>query len=100
MLSGVSNKGEIIVDDGAARALQEQNRSLLPAGVVDVSGTFERGEIVPIQSSARVQIACGITNYRSDDLVKISGLRSDRISEILEHQYGDEVVHRNNMVIL
>ena len=100
MLSGVSNKGEIIVDDGAARALQEQNRSLLPAGVTDVSGTFERGEIVAIQSPARVQIACGITNYGSDDLVKIRGLRSDRISEILEHQYGDEVVHRNNMVIL
>ena len=100
MLSGVSNRGEIVVDDGAARALQEQNRSLLPAGVTDVSGTFERGEIVPIQSTARVQIACGITNYKSDDLVKIRGLRSDRISEILEHKYGDEVVHRNNMVIL
>ena len=99
MLTGLSNRGEILVDDGAARALQHQNRSLLPAGVTQVEGSFQRGDIISILDSARRQITCGITNYGSDELAQIKGLHSDRIPEILGHHYGDEVVHRNNMVV-
>ena len=100
MLSGLSNRGEILVDDGAVRALSHQNRSLLPAGVTRVVGTFRRGDIISILDSTRHQITCGITNYSSDELAQIKGLHSDRIPEILGHHYGDEVVHRNNMVVL
>jgi len=100
MLSGLSTRGEILVDDGAARALRHQARSLLPAGVTDVQGAFDRGDIVSIVDGRKAQVACGIANYSSTDLSKIRGVRSGRIEEILGRQYGDEVVHRSNMVIL
>lgn len=100
MLSGLSTRGEILVDDGAVKALRMRNRSLLPAGVTEVVGSFERGDIVAILDSNRTQLACGITNYGSIDLAKIRGTHSERIPEILGNHYGDEIVHRNNMVIL
>ena len=100
MLSGLSTRGQIVVDGGAVNAVARQNRSLLPAGVTGVLGSFDRGDIVSILEPARAQMACGIANYPSDELDRIKGLRSDRISDILGHQYGDEVVHRNNMVVL
>ena len=100
VLTGLSSAGEIVVDDGAARALFHHNRSLLPTGVKQVQGHFERGEIVSIVDSRGGRLAAGITNYSSDDLAKIGGAHSRLIEEILGHQYGDEAVHRNNMVIL
>ena len=100
MLSGVSTRGDILIDSGAVRALRDQNGSLLPAGVTDVVGSFERGDIISILDGERSQTACGISNYGSDDLSAIKGEHSNRISEILGHHYGDEVVHRNNMVML
>jgi glutamate 5-kinase len=99
LLSGLSVKGEILVDAGAVRALREQGRSLLAAGVRDVRGIFERGETVRICSTDGTQIACGITNYGASDLNRIKGLRSDRIAAVLGYAYGDEVVHRNNLVL-
>ena len=100
MLSGVSTRGEIVVDSGAVRALRIHNGSLLPAGVTSVKGPFERGDIISVLDGKRAQMACGISNYGSDDLSAIKGEHSHRISEILGHHYGDEVVHRNNMVII
>ena len=100
MLSGLSTKGEIIVDQGAVDALRQRGRSLLSAGVTDILGSFERGDIVAVLDAQRVQIGCGITNYSSTEMAQIKGARSNRIAEILGHQYGDEVVHRSNMVIL
>ena len=100
MLTGLSNRGEIVVDDGAVRALSHQNRSLLPAGVVEVLGVFQRGDIISILASSKTQIACGIANYNSVEMAKIKGFHSERIGERLGHQYSEEVVHRNNMVLL
>ena len=100
MLSSLSAKGEMIVDDGASRALIDKNRSLLPAGVKNVLGSFHRGDIVVILSSQGNKIAVGITNYGSEEVEKIRGSHTNLIGEILGHQYDDEVVHRNNMVIL
>ena len=100
MLSALSDGSKIVVDDGAASALRRQNSSLLPAGVSEVVGSFERGDIVSILDSKGIQAACGIANYSSTELEKIKGFRSDRIAEILGQHYGDEVVHRNNMVLL
>jgi len=101
MLSGLSTRGAIVIDAGAAKALTEQRKSLLPAGVRDVQGPFKRGDTVNICLPGDGHpIACGITNYDDRDLAAISGLRSDRIAEVLGHQYGAEVVHRNNLVLL
>lgn len=101
MLSGLSTRGVIVVDAGAARALLERSTSLLAAGVRDVQGPFKRGDTVNICSPDGARpIACGVTNYDDRDVAAISGLRSDRIAEVLGHHYGAEVVHRNNLVLL
>ena len=102
MLSRVrdSRWGQIIVDDGAAAALRDRSVSLLPAGVKGVRGEFQRGDIIYISQELRQPIACGIANYASADIARIQGVRSHRIQGILGYHYGQEVVHRNNLVLL
>ena len=100
MLSAPAAEGCIIVDQGAAIALGKENRSLLPAGVKDVTGAFERGDIVHIIGPQSDKFGCGIANYSSEDTARIKGSRSDRIQEILGHHYGQEIIHRNNLVLL
>ncbi len=96
----VTKSGWIVVDNGAADVLLQKNRSLLPVGVADVSGTFERGDAIQIRNVRGIQIAVGIANYSSIELDQIKGLRSDRITEVLGDHYGDEVVHRRDMIRL
>ena len=100
MVAGLSLKGSIAVDEGASKALREQRRSLLPAGVCDVVGDFQRGDAVAITDGDGRRIACGIANYGAEEILRIRGLRSDRIEAELGHHYGGEVVHRDNLVIL
>jgi len=100
MLSGLCTRGCLVIDDGAARALMEQNKSLLPAGVKEVQGQWERGDIVDVCSLNGARIASGITNYDSHDAAAIKGLRSTQIAQQLGHDYGAEVIHRSNMVLL
>jgi glutamate 5-kinase len=100
MLAGLSVKGAIVVDDGAARVLAEDRRSLLPAGVQDVRGRFKRGDAVEVVDAGGRRIAYGVANYAADEILQIRGVRSNRIEEVLGHHYGGEVVHRDNMVCL
>jgi glutamate 5-kinase len=100
ILGNISRGGHITVDAGAAAALRVQGRSLLPAGVAGVEGHFGRGESIEIRDPGGARVAAGTTNYASDELDKIRGLRSDRIAETLGYAYGDEVIHRDNMVLL
>lgn len=100
MLSGLSNRGLIVVDNGAAEAIRAGNRSLLPAGVSSVDGEFQRGDIVLVVDQQGEKIACGISSYAASDVIVIKGLRSDAIYKVLGHQYGQEILHRNNMVLL
>ncbi|MBI2913079.1 MAG: glutamate 5-kinase [Chloroflexi bacterium] len=100
MLAGLSLKGTIQVDEGASAALRRDKRSLLPAGVRDVQGSFQRGDAVAIVDGEGKRIACGIANYDAADILRIRGLRSDRIEAALGHHYGGEVVHRDNLVLL
>ena len=100
MRSGLSTKGKIVVDKGASKAMLQRHASLLPAGVSDLHGSFERGDIVAVFDGESSHIAAGITNYGSTDLTNIKGVRSDRIGGILGYHYGDEVIHRNNMVVV
>ena len=100
MLSGLSTRGAIIVDAGAVKALTERGTSLLPAGVQSVAGPFKRGDTVNITLASGEAIACGITNYSDAEVDAIRGLRSDKIAETLGYQYGAEVIHRNNLVVL
>ncbi len=100
MVAGLSVRGSIAVDAGASRALREQRRSLLSAGVSGVEGEFERGDAVAITDDDGRRIACGIANYSAQEVLRIRGVRSDRIEGVLGHHYGSEVVHRDNMVLL
>jgi glutamate 5-kinase len=100
MLSDISHQGEIIVDDGAAQALMKRNGSLLPAGITDVIGDFRRGDTIYILDGGGRRIACGIANYKSEDIKRIRGVKSEHIQGILGYHYGEEVVHRNNLVLL
>jgi len=100
MLSGLCIRGKLIVDSGAATALKKQQRSLLPAGIKGLQGKFHRGDIVNIHDPQGTRIGCGITNYSSADVEAIMGSHSGQIASLLGYDYGTEVVHRNNLVIL
>ena len=100
MLSGLGTRGELVVDSGAALALKKQKRSLLAAGIKQVEGKFERGDIVNIHDNEGTRLGCGITNYSSADIAVIKGAHSRRIAALLGYDYGSEVVHRNNLVVL
>ena len=89
----------IVIDVGAASALRDKGSSLLPAGIKTVVGEFSRGEPVLISSSDQQHIAAGITNYASSEVERISGLKSSQIAESLGYTYGEEVVHRDNLVL-
>lgn len=99
ILAGGHAPGCLIVDDGAARALR-QGGSLLPVGVTAAEENFERGDTVRVADSSGREIARGIVNYAAADLQKIRGHRSEDIEGILGYNYGDEVIHRNDMVLL
>ncbi|MFC1904427.1 glutamate 5-kinase [Chloroflexota bacterium] len=100
MLSGLSTKGKVVIDSGAAMALKKQNRSLLAAGIKQVEGNFQRGDIVNICDPEDCRLGSGITNYSSADISNIKGAHSRNIATTLGYDYGSEVVHRNNLVII
>ncbi len=100
MLSGLSTRGKLVVDSGAALALKKQKRSLLAAGIRDVEGDFQRGDIVNIYDPKGSRVGCGITNYSSADIAVIKGAHSRKIATLLGYDYGSEVVHRNNLVVV
>ena len=90
----------IMTDAGAARAFRESGRSLLTAGITAVEGAFERGQTVRIYTHEGQEIARGLAQYSSRDVLLIKGLRSNEIAERLGYDYGPEVVHRDDMVLL
>jgi glutamate 5-kinase len=91
--------GTLVVDDGARKALIENNKSLLPAGIVNVTGTFERGDVVAITTSDGKLIARGLSNYSASEMATIHGKKTSQIREILADAAYDEAVHRDNLVI-
>jgi glutamate 5-kinase len=100
MLSGLSAKGKLIIDAGAGDALKKQQRSLLAAGIKQVEGTFQRGDLVKIFDPAGNYLGCGISNYGSSDLDIIKGMHSQKIAGMLGCDYGAEAIHRNNLVMI
>jgi len=100
MLSGLSLHGVIIVDEGAEASLRRRHGSLLPVGIREVNGPFQRGDIVYISNMEGQHFACGLVNYSSDQVDAIKGKRSDGIPELIGCSYGEEVVHRNNLALI
>ena len=100
MLSGLCTRGKLIIDSGAALALRKHHRSLLAAGIRQIEGKFDRGDIVDIYDAEGAHLGCGITSYNSDDTGRIKGAQSRKIINLLGFDYGPEVVHRNNLAVL
>jgi glutamate 5-kinase len=96
--SGWDGLGRLTVDAGAVAALRA-GRSLLPVGVIALAGDFERGDTVAIFDEAGRELARGLVNYDAGDLARIRGQRSERIESILGYAYGDEAVHRNQLIL-
>jgi len=97
MLCGLCTKGKLVVDSGAALALRKQNRSLLAAGIKQIEGEFDRGDMIDIYDTEGSHLGCGLTNYSSSDINLIKGAHSGKIATLLGFDYGPEVVHRNNL---
>lgn len=93
-------KGRISVDAGAVTVLHRDGRSLLPSGITAVDGDFERGSCVRVCGPDGAEFARGITDYSSSEAVKLIGCNSCQIEELLGYRYGDEIIHRDNLVLL
>jgi len=91
--------GSLVIDGGAKRALLKSGRSLLPAGIKDVRGRFDMGELVTCVDEEGVEVARGLCSYGSHEIGKIAGMRSNEIEKALGYRYGDEVIHRDDLVI-
>ena len=91
-------RGTVIVDDGARRAL-ESGRSLLPAGVTDVSGHFERGDAVRVLDRTGLELGRGLIAYPADEARAIAGRRSDAIEGVLGYRGRDELIHRDDLAL-
>jgi glutamate 5-kinase len=91
--------GRLTVDAGAVQALLSGS-SLLPVGLVTIEGKFERGDTVRVISSPGKEIALGLVNYPAQDLTLLKGHKSGEIESILGFSFGDEVIHRSNMILL
>jgi len=99
-IATVRPKGRVRVDEGARRALVERGRSLLPSGVVEVRGRFQRGDVVELEDGSGRVFGRGLTNYSSEEVAQVRGRKTSEIAATLGAKPYDEVVHRNHMVIL
>ncbi len=90
----------MILDEGAVEALTKKGRSLLPSGVTAIWGTFGTGDAVCCISPTGREIARGLTNYSASEMMRIKGHKSSKIEEILKNKGADEVIHRDNLVIM
>jgi glutamate 5-kinase len=93
-------KGSIVVDNGAREALMKRNKSLLPSGIVRLEGVFHSGDAVDICDESGKAFARGLVNYTSNEIDKIKGEKTNRIEKILGHKAYDEVIHKDNLVLL
>jgi glutamate 5-kinase len=100
LASAAKGKGILVVDAGARRALVEQGRSLLPSGVRAVEGHFGVGDPVDIAIDPERPFARGLAGYAADEVRRIAGLKTGEIERALGYKYLDEVVHRNDLVLL
>lgn len=92
--------GSLVIDDGAVNAILKAGKSLLPSGIVTVKGTFDIGDAVYCTDNSGKRISKGLVNYSSQDITKIRGKKTSEIEAILGYKYSDEVIHRDNLVLL
>jgi glutamate 5-kinase len=94
----VNPAGAITVDDGAVSALR-RGKSLLPAGVVAIEGSFERGDCIAVRTRTGIEAGRGLSAYASGDIQRIAGHKSGEIAAILGYRGRDEIIHRDDLVL-
>lgn len=97
---GAPPAGALIIDQGAAKALVEDKRSLLPKGIISVVGIFSRGEVLRVLDPAGKDLAHGVCRYSSDALSLIKGRHSGEIESLLGYEYGTVAIHRDDLIML
>lgn len=100
LASHLQTRGKLSLDDGAVKVVCLGGRSLLPVGVKGVVGQFRRGEMVSCVDLSGKEVARGLVNYDADEARAIAGQSSDRIAEVLGYVSGDEMIHRDNLVLV
>lgn len=99
-LAALPCKGNLHLDDGAVKVLKTRGSSLLPVGVLHVSGTFTRGEMVACLGPDDREVARGLVAYGHDEAAKIAGKSSQEIEQILGYPGDEELIHRDNLVLV
>jgi glutamate 5-kinase len=97
-LAGVS-QGEVVVDAGAARALVDEGASLLPVGIVSVSGEFDEGDVVSVMSEGGELLGRGVVRYSSKELARVRGLKLDVISRFMPEKADVPCIHRDELLV-
>lgn len=92
-------KGTIYVDQGAATAITDEGKSLLPIGITSIEGDFLKGETVSIASQSGLELARGLVNYNAEELRQIMGYKSTEVTIVLGYPGNEEVIHRDNLVL-
>jgi len=95
----VQPRGHLVLDGGARDAIQQHGRSLLPIGVLETVGRFDKGDVVALRDADDVEFARGLTNYSSADVGRIKGRKTKEIAAVLGHCPYEEVIHRDNMTV-
>ncbi len=90
----------MIIDPGAAAVLLKQGASLLPVGIKRVQNSFERGAVVSVLDWDGHAIAQGLVNYSSGELERLKGYHTHEIVDVLGYTYGEEAIHRDNLVLM
>lgn len=100
LASHLQMRGTVTLDQGAVKRLRESGSSLLPVGVLAVDGDFHRGEMVACISEKGERVACGLSNYSAQETERIAGKKSTEIAEVLGYSNEEELIHRDNLVLL
>jgi len=100
MIDHLQLRGAVIVDDGAAAKVRDGGKSLLPVGIVEVQGDFERGDVISVRSASGLEIARGLANYAAAEARRIARKPTSQIAEVLGYVNEPEMIHRTNLVRL
>jgi glutamate 5-kinase len=97
IISSISPKGELVIDDGATHALSN-GKSLLAAGITEVSGKFKKGDHIKVLNKSNAECARGLSSFSSEEILRIMGHHSKEIEKILGYVAKSEVIHKDDMV--
>jgi len=98
---GPKSSGKLFLDDGASDAITNKGKSLLPSGILKIEGKFFKGQqVVCFNNTTNKPIAKGLISYSAKEVDLVKGKKSTEIEKILGYKYSDEIINRDNMVIL